>query len=243
MIPVRCFMLCLIYFPIGCSSTLPDGNSETDTESTSDTNTTLEPSVSDTNDPSRVNADPRDSPKPETPGEAFQAIKQSLEAGDVYGFAACLSGDSQVFLVSSVLPVLHSLPAIKLERKDEVFALMSRHQISPGGKPKISNNIAEHEAMMADMRRQAGLVKDKPKFLAEFDKFSAGIIVDLYGSLSLAEIIDVTIDGDSASAQMTIGKRNDRVKFKRENGGWRLHIYNKDGSAAELKSSADRKAS
>ena len=228
-------MLCLICFPIGCGSAPPDTNSASDTESTSDTNTTPDPNASDSNDTSDPDLADADPPKPDTPEEAFQSIKQSLEAGDIYTFAACLSDDSQAILVSSMLTVLHSIPDLKPDRKDEVFALMKRHEISPDEKPKVSNNIEEHKAMMADMRRQAGLVKDKPQFLAEFDKFAPGTIIGTFGYLSFTEVVDVTIDGDSASAQMTIGKRNDPMQFKRENGGWRLHIYNKDGSAANAK--------
>ncbi len=241
MIPVRCLMLCLVCLPIGSNSAPPetnppsDSNSTSDTESTSDMNTALD--SSDTSDPDLADADAdgRKPPVPETPEAAFQSIKQALKNGDIYTFVACLSDDSQASLVSTVLPTLHAIPDFKPDRKDEVAVFMKRHGISPYGKPKVSNNIEEHNAMMADMHRQAGLVKDKPQFLTDFDKFAPGTTVGLFGHFSLVEVVEVTINRNSASAQTTIGKRDGPMKLKRENGGWRVHIYNKDGSAANAK--------
>jgi len=187
--------------------------------------------------------DTKKAPLYKTPQAVFEAATRAAEKSDMKGIIATLTDDNRDSFAGLMVVTGAFVKQIggQFAKTDEdkakvlkISLILDKHGITP---EIIQDALAaakdlkgkESADVLPVLRKLVQPIKDRPAFVAEVmaltDKGKDGTPFD---ELKSSKLKDLTITGDVAKGTVTHtteGKeKTDPIEFRREGGGWRIHI-------------------
>ena len=173
----------------------------------------------------------------ETPEAAFAAMQAAVDQKDWRTAAGCLTNESQETMTGGLLLVSGLMAVFGGDQAAELTAVMQEHGIempepsfdfSEPTPEETSDSAPEEEAPdsgMPDIQDKAGFIEDMLTALEKMDEGKAG---QMHEQWAAAELQDLEIDGESATAKMAIqtdeGAESQEIAFRQGEGGWLVHL-------------------
>jgi hypothetical protein len=168
-----------------------------------------------------------------SPQAAFEALKQAQVSRNWGAMYDTVTPDSRERLVSGFAFIAQMAAG----QEPEVAAILKKYGVATDApQPSSPGDFAQFMQNMQDsMKKAAEGVSDKRGFFVELlryfetrEEVKQKLNEDELSKLASAELIDLTIDGDTARAKQTTaigsGSVTQSIEFRRINGGWLVHL-------------------
>ena len=159
-----------------------------------------------------------------SPEAVFAAMKQALQQDDWQAAAGFMTEDSQAMLAGSLVFMGGLAAAFGAENAGDIEALLQKHGITEQSMSEPPEGIDPTEPLGMMKALTAG-IKDKPAFIGEMiawmDQQGDGSEVP---DFSKAELSDLSIDGETATATVANIEEAQPIEFRRVNGTWLVHL-------------------
>ena len=162
----------------------------------------------------------------ETPAIAFHALTKARTDKDFAVYVGAMPNSSQQAIAGGTIFGLGMMAAFDESLRDDVTAILDKHGMSdpnslskpPSGITKHSTRIEQLGAMGAVFHNPAAFIVDARNFISQQ---SGGKNDSDVGS---GELGPVTIDGETATAQVKHRRGRKTIKFRRTATGWLVHL-------------------
>lgn len=160
----------------------------------------------------------------ETPEAVYEAASQAIDQKNYAQLSALMTDASQQMLAGGLI-FGSSFMTMNDEVKDkQLKELLSRHNVELDINDAMADELAntDPEAMIQKLTEP---IENLPQFIGELmtwmekENEAAGRALPQLGELG-----EVTIDGDTAVAEVDSDQGNQPIEFRRVNDSWRIHL-------------------
>lgn len=161
------------------------------------------------------------------PEATFATFKTNIEEGNWKAGANCLTEESQASLCGVMIFMSSLTAAFDPDSKEGFEALMKKHGAGPDAESPFPGSAPT--AAMNDpqnmMRMLGSAIKNKPAFLEDLMGWmsESGGNFDL-GKVTDANLEELKIDGDKATAIVVNDDKRNPIEFQRMNDRWKIHL-------------------
>jgi len=175
----------------------------------------------------------------ETPEAAFAALQGALREKKWQTAAGCLTPESQELMANGLLLAGGLMAVFGGDQTADITAALEKHGVdapapafnfeaqSPGETPDANSDQPE-----TPPAPQMPEIKDKPGFIADMltalEKMDPGKSSQKHEQWSAAELKDLAVDGENATASIVIqgdkGEETQEIAFRQSASGWLVHL-------------------
>ncbi|HTQ37963.1 MAG TPA: hypothetical protein VMJ32_02990 [Pirellulales bacterium] len=167
----------------------------------------------------------------DTPEAAFGRYKTAMQSKDYKTAFAQTTPDSQEVLLGAMATTLNIIAALDQSKEPDIRKIFDTY----GVKKLDLNTVGPNVDQKTVLKQLTADVKDKPACLADIYMWIENNASDksqatqaAFGNLIDAELADVKIDGDTATATAKTRPggvdKSDTLKFKKIDGIWQLDL-------------------
>lgn len=171
----------------------------------------------------------------ESPEAAFAAMQGALKQKDWQTAAGCMTDESQEVMSTGLLLAGGLMAAFGGDQASELTAVLEKHGVEtpepafnfsptpPGETPDSEPDEPAED--MPDIKDKAAFISD---MLTALEAMDEGGSMQKHEQWAEATLKDLTLDGDSATATLTLpgddGEESQELAFRRGEGGWLVHL-------------------
>jgi hypothetical protein len=176
-----------------------------------------------------------------TPEACFASMQTAGKNKNIAGMINCLTVESQevlcggMVLMGNMMKMFGGMAATggdqgaeMKQQAEAIAAVLEKHGVTEDAL-KDAAPTAEMASDAGAIRKLAGVVSDKPQFIADMfavmEKSSqGGNFSEEFESQIAGTLKDVKVEGDSATGTIVTTKGEEPIAFRKTAEGWKLHI-------------------